>query len=110
MNLAKNNKTVRKTMAILLLLAFVVPSVVNALHYSFIEHLPHHHSKVESISSFHKNCELDDYSFGQSTDVYDDNTFVENFIDNQQITDIQISYIFAYRHYTFLLRAPPAFL
>ncbi len=110
MNLAKNNKTVQKLVAILLLLAFVVPSIVNALHHSFIEHLPHHHSKVESISSFHQNCELDDYSFGQSTDFYDDKEFIENFICNQQNSDIQEFYIFAYRHYTFLLRAPPAFL
>ncbi len=103
----KNRNILHKIMAILLLLSFVLPSVANAMHYAFIEHLPQKYGKTKEVSNFHANCELDDYSFAQSPDIKNHDDIILYVINSKQDIYTKNLFVFAYRHYTFLLRAPP---
>ncbi len=107
MKLIKKKDSIRKMLATILLFAFLVPFILNLLHYAFIEHLPHLHSYNAEIHSYHTTCKLDDYSFGQSSDIQKYEVGFIHCICAEQRANVTILEIVAYRNYTFLLRAPP---
>ncbi len=108
MKLIKNRIRFTDGASICLLLSFIVPSVLQAAHYSFIEH-SHYHVRGETteINIFHTNCELDDYSFGQSDDIQQYALSFLDFIGINIDTPPPKVIVFVYRICFFLLRAPP---